>query len=125
MRARYGAIVLALIAIGLLPLSLAAQPQSSAPPAEIKGWRAVRVAEGIENPWGIAWLPDGRALVTAKEGNLYLLADGKLQRVEMQGMPRIFAGGQGGLLDIAVHPSDSSRIYMTVSTGSEIGRAHV
>jgi glucose/arabinose dehydrogenase len=118
MRARHAAVVLALVAIGLLPLSLRAEAQSSAPPAEVKGWRAVRIADGIENPWGMAWLPDGRTLVTAKEGNLYLLADGKPQRVEMQGVPRVFASGQGGLLDIAVHPADGSRIYMTVSTGS-------
>ncbi|HKZ08988.1 MAG TPA: PQQ-dependent sugar dehydrogenase [Methylomirabilota bacterium] len=110
--------MLALIASGLSPLWLGAQPQSSSAPAEIKGWRAVRVADGIEHPWGMTWLPDGRALVTAKEGHLYLLADARAQRVEMPGIPRVFAGGQGGLMDIAVHPSDGSRIYMTVSTGS-------
>jgi aldose sugar dehydrogenase len=118
MRAMRRAILVALMAIALAPLALSAQPQPSAPSPEIKGWRAVRIADGIEHPWGIAWLPDGRALVTAKEGQLYLLAEGKAQRVEMQGMPRVFDNGQGGLMDIAVHPSDGSRIYMTVSTGS-------
>lgn len=118
MRAMRRAILVALVAVGLAPSSLGAQPQLSGPSPDIKGWRAVRIADGIEHPWGIAWLPDGRALVTAKEGQLYLLADGKAQRVEMQGMPRVFDNGQGGLMDIAVHPSDGSRIYMTVSTGS-------
>lgn len=109
---------MALVVVGLAPFSLGAQPQPSGPSPDIKGWRAVRIADGIEHPWGIAWLPDGRALVTAKGGQLYLLADGKAQRVEMQGMPRVFDNGQGGLMDIAVHHSDGSRIYMTVSTGS-------
>ena len=118
MRAMRRAILVALVAVGLAPSSLGAQPQLSGPSPDIKGWRAVRIADGIEHPWGIAWLPDGRALVTAKEGQLYLLADGKAQRVELQGMPRVFDNGQGGLMDIAVHPSDGSRIYMTVSTGS-------
>jgi aldose sugar dehydrogenase len=118
MRAMREAILVALMAVGLAPLSLGAQPQPSGTPPDIKGWRAVRIADGIEHPWGIAWLPDGRALVTAKEGQLYLLADGKAQRVEMQGMPRVFANGQGGLMDIAIHPTDGSRVYMTVSTGS-------
>jgi glucose/arabinose dehydrogenase len=110
--------LLAVIAIALGPRSVGAQPQPSGPPVEIKGWRAVRVADGIEHPWGIAWLSDGRALVTAKEGHLYLVADGRAQRVEMQGLPRVFSGGQGGLMDVAIHPTDGSRIYMTVSTGA-------
>ena len=91
MRAMGAAIWVALVAIGLAPLSLGAQPQPSGPPPEIKGWRAVRIAEGIEHPWGMAWLPDGRALVTAKGGQLHLLADGRPRRVEMQGLPRVFA----------------------------------
>lgn len=118
MRAMGAAIWVALVAIGLAPLSLGAQPQPSGPPPEIKGWRAVRIADGIEHPWGMAWLPDGRALVTAKGGQLHLLADGRPRRVEMQGLPRVFADNQGGLMDIAVHPTDGSRVYMTVSTGS-------
>ena len=118
MRATRRAIVLGLMAIALGPIALGAQSPPSGAVSEIKGWRAVRVADGIEHPWGMAWLPDGRALITAKEGQLYLLADGKAQRVETQGLPRVFDSGQGGLMDIAVHPSDAARIYMTVSTGS-------
>jgi glucose/arabinose dehydrogenase len=118
MSAIRAAIWVALVAIGLAPLSLGAQPQPSGPPPEAKGWRAVPVADGIEHPWGMAWLADGRALVTAKAGQLYLLADGRLHRVEMDGLPRVFDDNQGGLMDIAIHPADRSRVYMTLSTGS-------
>ncbi len=62
--------------------------------------RAETVASGLENPWGVAFLPDGRFVVTEKPGRLRLVAaDGKLG-APIQGLPPIAAGGQGGLLDV-------------------------
>ena len=76
------------------------------------------VAEGFENPWGLAFLPeDGRLLVTERPGRLSLVdpADGTVEPVA--GAPEVFAAGQGGLLDVAVHPDypDDPRIYLTYS----------
>ena len=95
---------------------------SGEPPAAKQGWKAVTVAEGVRQPWGMAWLGDGRALVTSKEGTLHLLNGHKFDDVPLIGMPAIFTGGQGGLLDIVLHPQDAGkphpRVYMTVSTGT-------
>ena len=76
------------------------------------------VADGFENPWGLAFLPDdGRLLVTERPGRLSLLdpADGTVEPVA--GAPEVFAAGQGGLLDVAVHPDypDDPRVYLTYS----------
>lgn len=95
---------------------------SGEPPAARQSWKAVTVAEGVRQPWGIAWLGDGRALVTSKQGSLHILNGQKFDEVALQGMPAVFTGGQGGLLDIVLHPQDMAkpnpRVYMTVSTGT-------
>ncbi|NLF31525.1 MAG: PQQ-dependent sugar dehydrogenase [Planctomycetes bacterium] len=100
----------------------AALPEPGGPPPEAAGWRAVTVARGVPHPWGLAWLPDGRALVTARdEAALYLYDDGRFTPVPMDGMPEVLTGGQGGLLDVAVHPDDAAlpvRVYLTLSTGT-------
>jgi glucose/arabinose dehydrogenase len=65
----------------------------------------VTVAEGLVNPWGLAFLPDGRMLVTEKAGRLRIVtADGKLSE-PIAGLPEVDARTQGGLLDVAVDPA--------------------
>jgi glucose/arabinose dehydrogenase len=65
--------------------------------------RAVPVAAGLESPWSIAVLPDGRMLVTERVGRLRLIGrDGRLDTVS--GVPPVWAQGQGGLLDVCLHP---------------------
>ncbi len=61
------------------------------------------VADGLRNPWGLDFLPDGRAIVTERPGRIRLLTDGKLSE-PLSGVPKVAARGQGGLLDIAVSP---------------------
>jgi aldose sugar dehydrogenase len=64
----------------------------------------VTVAEGLEQPWGLAFLPDGRMLVTEKEGRLRVVApDGTLSE-PLAGVPEVYDNGQGGLLDVALDP---------------------
>jgi glucose/arabinose dehydrogenase len=68
------------------------------------GYRTVTVARGLEHPWGMAFLPDGRMLVTERPGRLRIVsADGKVS-APVSGLPKIAAVGQGGLLDVALHP---------------------
>jgi glucose/arabinose dehydrogenase len=101
------------LALSLLLSSAAhAQLQTTGAPPAAQGWRAVTVAEGIVQPWGMAWLADGRMLVTGKEGTLHLVARRQaLQAVPMEGLAGpVLTGGQGGLLDIAVHPADKGPI---------------
>jgi len=96
-----------------------AQPEPSGPPPEAKGWRAVTVAQGIDRPWGMTWLADGRLLITAKNGTLHVLKGDQLERVPTEGLPRVFSEGQGALMDVVFHPKDRSRVYMTLSAGTE------
>jgi len=66
--------------------------------------RLVTVARGLEKPWGMAFLPDGRLLVTEKPGRLRIVgADGRVGPA-LAGTPRVDAAGQGGLLDVALDP---------------------
>jgi glucose/arabinose dehydrogenase len=81
-------------------------------------FRVVRVAGGLQNPWSVAFLPDGRALVSERPGRLQLLQDGRWTQIE--GLPEITAVGQGGLLDIALHPQYERNgwIYFSHAGGS-------
>lgn len=90
--------------------------------------RAVVVAHGLDNPWGIAFLPDGRALVTERPGRLrYLAPDGTLSP-PIAGVPKVSAFGQGGLLDVAIDPDFAiNRLvylsYAETGEGNESGTA--
>ena len=78
-------------------------------------------ATGLSRPWSIAWLPDGRALVTERAGTLRILAaDGKPGE-PVAGVPQVLAVGQGGLLDVAVHPdfARNGLVYLAHSVGEE------
>ena len=67
-------------------------------------FEVVTVAEGLEKPWGMAFLPDGRMLVTEKPGRLRIVTkDGQLSP-EVAGLPPVDARGQGGLLGVSLHP---------------------
>ena len=111
------------LAAALATLGVAAMAQEVTPvdkPPLAQGWRLETVATGAPQPWGMAWLPDGRMLVTGKGGTLHMLNGKSFQNVPLE-LPNLFASGQGGLLDIAVHPADKTnpRIYMTMSSGTD------
>jgi glucose/arabinose dehydrogenase len=88
--------------------------------AEATGWRAEVVVDGLEHPWSIAWLPDGAALVTERAGRLRVIRDGRLDPAPVGGLPPLYVGGQGGLLDVSLHPrfADHRLVYLTLSTGT-------
>ena len=78
-----------------------------------------KVAEDLENPWAVAFLPDGRYLVSERPGRLNLIDDEGGERRTLEGLPDVSQRGQGGLLDIALHPQfgdgDHDWIYFTWS----------
>jgi glucose/arabinose dehydrogenase len=76
--------------------------------------RVVTVVQGLEHPWALAFLPDGRMLVTERPGRLRIVQDGKLLPQPVQGLPAIREHGQGGLLDVALHPkfAENGWIYL-------------
>ncbi len=84
------------------------------------------VTDKLSNPWGIERLPDGRMLVTERAGDIRIVQDGKLLADKVQGFPEVYAQGQGGLMDIKLHPDYASNgwIYFTYSSPSGGGNAH-
>ena len=81
--------------------------QTRAPEQKLNvAFDVVTVTEGLVNPWGLAFLPDGRMLVTEKPGRLRIVsADGKTMTEPVAGLPAVDARGQGGLLDVALDPA--------------------
>ena len=77
------------------------------------------VVEDIKVPWGMAFLPDGSMLITERAGELIHFHQGKKTKIE--GLPEIKVGGQGGLLDIEVHPDYASNGWIYFSYSSEEG----
>ncbi|HEV3486930.1 MAG TPA: PQQ-dependent sugar dehydrogenase, partial [Vicinamibacterales bacterium] len=74
------------------------------------------VVEGVTTPWGIDRLPDGRMLITEKTGTLRVAdANGKLSPEPVQNVPPVWAKGQGGLLDVAVHPEYAKNGWIYIS----------
>ncbi len=87
--------------------------------------RIVTVVQGLEHPWGLAFLPDGRMLVTERPGRMRVIgADGKLDPAPIADLPRVDPQGQGGLLDVALHPQYAATgwVYWTYAQRDEQGR---
>ncbi|MEL6325468.1 MAG: PQQ-dependent sugar dehydrogenase [Cyanobacteria bacterium J06626_23] len=80
----------------------------------------VTVIDNLEHPWGLAWLPEGELLITERPGRLRLVRDGVLDPTPITGLPEVFAEGQGGLMDVVIHPrfAENRLIYFTYSHGS-------
>lgn len=92
---------------------------------ELHAFRLETVAEGLETPWAVDFLPDGSMLVTEKPGRLRIVANGRLDPKPVAGIPAVNAQGQGGLMDIAVHPDYASNgwIYLSFSDPGPDGRS--
>ncbi len=73
------------------------------------------LAEGLSHPWGMALLPDGRLLVTEREGRLRILGTDHKLSAPIPGTPQVFAAGQGGLLDVALDPDFATNGYLYLS----------
>lgn len=80
-------------------------------------YRVATVAEGLENPWSMAFLPGGDMLVTERAGRLRIVRNGTLLPDSVPGVPEVYAVGQGGLLDVIPHPDFASNrlIYLSFS----------
>ena len=98
---------LRLAAAVVLPFALVARPaaaQGQVYKSSAHDYRVVKVADGFVNPWGMAFLPSGDMLVTERGGRLRIVRGGKLLPTPVAGVPAVVAAGQGGLLDVALHP---------------------
>src|SRR5690606_20012016 len=86
---------------------------TNAPPAKATRVKVEVVAKGLENPWGLQFLPDGRLLVTEKAGQLRIVTKEGEVSEPVSGVPEVDSRGQGGLLDVLVAPDfeDTGTIY--------------
>ncbi|QHT65621.1 PQQ-dependent sugar dehydrogenase [Rhodocytophaga rosea] len=82
-----------------------------------------KLYEDFKNPWGMTWLPDGRLLVTEKAGEILVFKDDKFTGEKLTGLPQVSSAGQGGLLDIQLHPDYKTNgwIYISYSKPVEGG----
>ena len=108
-----------LAAILLLAATLSAQtaPRSATTASKAVPGRVTTYAQGLEHPWALVFLPDGRLLVTERPGRLRIVdRNGKLSQ-PLAGVPRVLAQGQGGLLDVALDPdfARNKTIYLSYS----------
>ena len=103
---------------------------SGSPPAggttvQVEGGavRLVPVVSGLEHPWGLAFLPGGDMLITERPGRLRIVRDGVLLPQPVEGVPQVSARGQGGLLDVHLHPDfqENRWVYLTYSRPVEGG----
>ena len=85
--------------------------------SEEHAFRVETFVTGLEVPWGMAFLPDGRLLVTEREGNLRIVAQDGAVSAPIAGVPAVHARGQGGLMDVVLHPqyADQGWIYLSYS----------
>ncbi|MEO1128265.1 MAG: PQQ-dependent sugar dehydrogenase [Planctomycetota bacterium] len=112
--------------IAVLAATACGQPAGSVTPTgetELEtGWTLKEITRGMMRPWGATWLPDGRTmLITEVEGRLRVVRDGTLRPELVEGIPDdIYVSGQGGLLDIQLHPdfAENRLVYMTMSRGT-------
>jgi len=118
----FAAAALGLVAATLSPpLPLAGQGEVVR--SEEHAFRVVTVAEGLQNPWSMAFLPNGDLLVTERPGRLRIVRSGVLSPDPIPGTPEVRAMGQGGLLEVALHPNfaQNGMLYLTYSKPSADG----
>jgi len=83
------------------------------------------VVDGLDSPWGLAILPNGDMLVTELTGALRVIRNGKLVAAPVENVPESTYGGQGGLMDIVLHPdyAENQYIYLSLSVGTAAASA--
>jgi aldose sugar dehydrogenase len=102
--------------------SSSALAQSAAFQTEKVPVEAEIVADGLQNPWGLDFLPDGDVIVTERPGRIRILSGSRLSE-PVAGVPKVAARGQGGLLDIVVAPNfaSSNRVFFSFSQPGQGG----
>ena len=111
--------VLAVIASFAVAMSASAQ-QRPVQRSTFHDYRVVTVADSLENPWSMAFLPNGDMLVTERPGRLRIVRKGKLLPAPVEGVPKVRGGGQGGLLEVLPHPSFATNrlLYLSYAKAS-------
>ncbi len=85
--------------------------------------RVVTVAKGLRSPWGMAFLPDGKMIVTERSGGIRIVSPNGQLSSRLKGVPKVYGHGQGGMLDVALDPEfpKNKLIYLTFAEPGERG----
>ncbi len=102
-------------------LCLVCFSQSTGHESEKYNYNAVPVVSGLEHMWGMVFLPNGDMLVTERPGRLRIVREGILLDASIAGVPEVHARGQGGLLDVILHPQFESNRFVYLSYSKPIG----
>lgn len=103
--------------------AMAEAPRSPTPASQTSAFKVTTLAEDLQNPWGLALLPDGRMLVSERPGRLRIVSkEGKVS-APLSGLPKIHVQGQGGLLDVGISPEfpQDGLVYFSFSEPGEEG----
>jgi glucose/arabinose dehydrogenase len=92
--------------------------------ASAEDFTVTTVAEGLDFPWSLAFLPDGSMLVTERSGQLRRVTDGQVSD-PISGVPEVYARSQGGLFDVVLHPdfANNNTVYLTYAGGTRKSNA--
>lgn len=89
--------------------------QSTVRPSALHDYRVETVVDGLVHPWGMAFLPGGDLLVTERPGRLRIVRNGALLPEPVPGVPEVHGEGQGGLLDVELHPEFARNRFLYLS----------
>ncbi len=110
-----------LIIIGSLAVVFSCNSQPSEIRSNNKDISYELLVDGLQNPWGMTFLPNGDILVTEKKGEIRIIRDGQLLETPVQGVPEVYDHGQGGLMDIEIHPDFSQNKWLYLCYSSTDG----
>lgn len=113
------------LVLPLIGAALASVPAQAVEVIEPSRYQVTEIATGLDHPWGMAFLPDGSMLVTERNAGLRVIRDGVLLPDPVANVPPTFVSGQGGLLDVVLHPdfAQNQTIYLTYSSGDDSASA--
>jgi aldose sugar dehydrogenase len=102
-------------ALGIAALVTVVVSGQTSSKSALHDYRVVTVVDELIQPWSIAFLPGGDALITERPGRLRILRQGKLLPQPVEGIPKVFHSGQGGLLEVMPHPDFASNRLLYIS----------
>lgn len=119
LRVSFAAVVLA----ASVSVIVAGQSGQTTSRSSLHDYRVVTVADGLIQPWSIAFLPGGDALITERPGRLRILRQGTLVPQPVEGVPAVFHSNQGGLLEVMPHPNFATNRLLYISYARGVNEA--
>ncbi len=107
-----------------LAIAASTQPVQAYEPLATDDYTIAVIAQPLNHPWSLAFLPQGRLLVTERVGHLRIIAEGKVSD-PVSGVPAVFAKSQGGLFDVVLHPEYATNgwVYISYAHGNDDANA--